>query len=32
MIFNENNVDVLIIKVPKWTSVLQANNGNNDRI
>ena len=22
MIFDENNVDVLIIKVPKWTSVL----------
>ena len=24
MIFNENNVDVLIIKVPKWTSVLHG--------
>ena len=22
MMFNENNVDVLIINVPKWTSVL----------
>ena len=22
MMFNENNVDVKIIKVPKWTSVL----------
>ena len=24
MMFNENNVDVLIIKVPKWTSVLHG--------
>ena len=33
MMFNENNVNVLIIKVPKWTSMCyMANNGNNDRI
>ena len=33
MMFDENNVNVLIIKVPKWMSVLyMANNGNNDRI
>ena len=24
MMFNENNVDVLIIKVPKWTSILHS--------
>ena len=24
MIFDENNVDVKIIKVPKWTSVLHG--------
>ena len=24
MMFDENNVDVLIIKVPKWTSVLHG--------
>ena len=24
MMFNENNVDVLIIKVPKWTSILHG--------
>ena len=24
MMFNENNVNVLIIKVPKWTSVLHG--------